>query len=594
MGDMPPGSAGQGPGIRRETTWFGPDERPLHGVVYLPLDGEVRGAVVIAPALGKEAVDSYRGVGLLAQKLAGSGLLVFRFDYLGTGDSFGEQDSPGAVRAWKESVRLAVDYVRAAGVEHVALVGLRVGGLLAWQAAADVGVLRALVLWDPVLSGRAFLRQQSLLYEVATGRSGSDGSRVSIVGAVLEASAAEQLSAMDVRSVGLGVNAEMPVLLAVREDSWGSAPVRDVVSRWKPDELRLQRHDRFLEPPDFLVDIPVSNIVDIARWLDGRFGAAVSQATPRVQKRAVVGRSPTGQPVVETMLRFGADGLYAIRTELGVSRPVEEGEPGEKALLLHGTASEHRIGPVRMWVEVARELAGSGLVAYRFDRRGTGDADLVADDERTTIYTPEFHSDSVAAATAVRTSASHLVMAGVCSGAWSSSFAALEVAADAVVLINMTDWAVSRRPFVKQAHIEVGESSVKGALVGLFFRVAATVKEQFRRWLPYRQWLWLGSLGLIQVPELMLRSLWCRQVRTTAILAAVDYAWFLQNRGDESLRKLEKEGWGGAILAFEGGDHSLYDADFRHIVRTQLARVVIAEVSSSPGRGSSPIVGVVM
>ena len=95
----------------RQSTWFGSATSPLLGAVHVPEGSVARGAVVLAPPLGKEQVDSYRGLVLLAQRLCARGLLVLRFDYPGTGDSSGAQDDDGIVEQWQRSVVTAVDFV---------------------------------------------------------------------------------------------------------------------------------------------------------------------------------------------------------------------------------------------------------------------------------------------------------------------------------------------------------------------------------------------------------------------------------------------------------------------------------------------------
>ncbi len=73
-----------------QPTWFGPEMAPLYGVIHVPAGRRARGGVVICPPLGKEHVDTYRGLKLLAQELCERGFLVLRFDYHATGDSAGE------------------------------------------------------------------------------------------------------------------------------------------------------------------------------------------------------------------------------------------------------------------------------------------------------------------------------------------------------------------------------------------------------------------------------------------------------------------------------------------------------------------------
>ncbi|QBJ97634.1 alpha/beta hydrolase [Rhodococcus sp. ABRD24] len=551
----------------RFVTWFGPAAQRLFGALDIPPDGQCRGAVVLCPPIGKEHVDAYRGVALLARKLREHGFMVLRFDYPGVGDSTGAPDAADAVERWLDSVATAVDYVRAAGAPTVTLVGLRVGGLIAAHVANRCGGLAAVVLWDPVTRGRNFLRRQSALYQMSVGVDEPSDPRISVIGAVLAPRAAAQLSALDLRSAELsGVGR---VLVATRRADHGSAAIRDLVEQWDADDMALDDHDLFLEPEDFLVRMPVPDIGAIAGWIDGAIGLDRCRVHPILCTEAEVGRTADGRAIVESLLFLGEHRLFAIRTA------AEGTQTGGPTLILYGTASEHRVGPVRMWVELSRDIAESGVVAYRFDRRGTGETGVVADDERTTIYTPESRQDAISIVDSVGAPAESVVLAGMCSGAWNSSYAALHRKVRAVVLVNMADWAIARNSFVKRSTMATDTWSGSGRVFDAMHRHAPAIKNRLRTVLPYRGWLVLGRFGLLQVPEIMLRPLWKRGVRTKVLLSPNDHEFFETNRGEESVRRLQRDGWDGRIVRYRTGDHSLYSRDLRKMVRADIVRAVV-------------------
>jgi pimeloyl-ACP methyl ester carboxylesterase len=94
----------------------------------------------------------------LAALLANAGQHVLRFDYFGTGDSAGATDG-GSIDQWEDDIRLAEAKLRElSGVDRLSLVGHRLGGALAWRAAAKMERRpRHLVLWDPVVRGKTYL-----------------------------------------------------------------------------------------------------------------------------------------------------------------------------------------------------------------------------------------------------------------------------------------------------------------------------------------------------------------------------------------------------------------------------------------------------
>jgi pimeloyl-ACP methyl ester carboxylesterase len=137
---------------------FGVQAAPLYGVLHPAAEPRSRrGALVLGP-WGWEALRAHRTLTALADRLASSGRDVFRFDYSGAGDSFGRHDDV-SVEAWLEDAGHAIDELKAAaGVRRIALVGLRLGGLLAARLAATRSrEIDRIVVWDPPASGDRFL-----------------------------------------------------------------------------------------------------------------------------------------------------------------------------------------------------------------------------------------------------------------------------------------------------------------------------------------------------------------------------------------------------------------------------------------------------
>ena len=115
-------------------------------------------AVLLCNPFGPEAIRSYRMLRLLADRLAANGCAVLRFDYFGTGDSPGEDDS-ASLAAWAGDIGVAHrELVARSAKSSVAWVGLRLGAsLCAMAAQAARSHLQLVVLWDPVIDGEAYL-----------------------------------------------------------------------------------------------------------------------------------------------------------------------------------------------------------------------------------------------------------------------------------------------------------------------------------------------------------------------------------------------------------------------------------------------------
>jgi pimeloyl-ACP methyl ester carboxylesterase len=138
--------------------FFGDSERPLYGVYHPPRTRDPRDhGVVLCYPVGQEYMRAHRAFRQLATLLSKSGFPVLRFDYFGTGDSSGAADA-GSFDQWLKDIGTAIDELKDnAGIEHVTLVGLRLGAALAAQVQAARTDVSNVVLWDPIVIGAAYL-----------------------------------------------------------------------------------------------------------------------------------------------------------------------------------------------------------------------------------------------------------------------------------------------------------------------------------------------------------------------------------------------------------------------------------------------------
>jgi uncharacterized protein len=131
---------------------FGSRQRRLFGC-YEPAQenfGKVRAVLLCYPA-GNEHIFAYRTMRLLAARLVQAGFHVLRFDYFGTGDSYGDTGE-GDLASWCGDIETAIEELKEiTGATNVNLAGLRLGANLSARVAAyrskDVSKL---VLWEPL------------------------------------------------------------------------------------------------------------------------------------------------------------------------------------------------------------------------------------------------------------------------------------------------------------------------------------------------------------------------------------------------------------------------------------------------------------
>jgi pimeloyl-ACP methyl ester carboxylesterase len=120
-------------------------------------------AIVICPGLSDDALTAHRPLRLLADQLATAGYPALRFDYRGTGDSIDLNPGEVEMTAWLASLCAACDAARImTGARRLILCGFRFGASLAALVAAERTDITGLVLIDPILRGRSWLRQMTI------------------------------------------------------------------------------------------------------------------------------------------------------------------------------------------------------------------------------------------------------------------------------------------------------------------------------------------------------------------------------------------------------------------------------------------------
>ncbi|USX24312.1 hydrolase 2, exosortase A system-associated [Oxalobacteraceae bacterium OTU3CINTB1] len=137
------------------------DAGGLRYCLYQRAAGACRGALVYVPPFAEEMNKSRRMAALLALELARQGIATLRIDLHGCGDSSGDF-ADARWRHWRDDVGLASAWLQQRSGHRPALLGLRLGALLALDYAASASPAYApghIILWQPVLDGATFLTQ---------------------------------------------------------------------------------------------------------------------------------------------------------------------------------------------------------------------------------------------------------------------------------------------------------------------------------------------------------------------------------------------------------------------------------------------------
>lgn len=139
--------------------YFGPADKRLFGCYHEPSSGRKRKcAVVISEPMGHEYIYCHRALRQLAVRLCEAGFPVLRFDFYGCGDSAGNVEDATLVQ-WLQDLSNAIAEVRMrANAGNICLMGIRLGGALSLALACERNDIDGLVLWDPVIVGKTYLR----------------------------------------------------------------------------------------------------------------------------------------------------------------------------------------------------------------------------------------------------------------------------------------------------------------------------------------------------------------------------------------------------------------------------------------------------
>lgn len=120
--------------------------------------GSVRGKVLLAGPFGLERQTSYSTWVRWARFLAHEGFDVLHFDYRGVGESTGRFQNM-TISHWKDDLTACLRLLLGTDQSPIAVVGLRLGALLASEVFQD-GDGDALLMWDPPLSATSHLSEQ--------------------------------------------------------------------------------------------------------------------------------------------------------------------------------------------------------------------------------------------------------------------------------------------------------------------------------------------------------------------------------------------------------------------------------------------------
>jgi alpha-beta hydrolase superfamily lysophospholipase len=423
-------------------------ERPLFTWHHPAKPNVRRGAgVVLCAPIGSEYICAYRAWRILAERLAGVGFDVFRFDYEGTGDSAGDPEEPDRLQAWLRNIQCVLtEAQRVTGWNEVALIGLRIGATLALEAAAARGGVARLVLWSPFRSGRSYVRELKAFASISHKDyvTTQGGAGILAAGYILPAAIAGALEGLDLNSLS---TAPAPNVLLLEHDNRSPDPaIRQRLECLGSRVLcvRPSGTATMLEQVA-LSKVPDASIDAITSWLTD--WPSPGRMSPGVRGKSDNVSLAHGLNYQERGVRFGpADRLFGILT-------APNSVSTAPAVILLNTGIEYRVGPHRLYVPLARELAARGHVVLRYDLGGIGDSAPPPGAAENVAYPAHALDDAREAIAFVSKQAPgrRVILAGLCSGAWHAFCAAKDgLQVDGIVSVNPPLYLRDRAPKTTQ------------------------------------------------------------------------------------------------------------------------------------------------
>jgi alpha-beta hydrolase superfamily lysophospholipase len=419
--------------ISTQAHWLGePDARLLSWVTCArEAPGCPSSAVLILPSIGYEYWSAQRSLRVLAEALAGAGHLAMRLDYSGTGDSSGQQWDGDTLARWRRDVHTAVQALREMGARTITLVGLRIGATLALDLADEVQA-QAVVFWVGVSAGRRLVKELQLLSIAAPASAtaiGGEGTRC-MAGSLFTAPMLADIASLSTDDVQTSAR----VLVLDRPDKGSNQKmVEQLAARGVPVTRQvLAGAELMLDLPTEYATVPTAHVQAIVEWVGPAPASSAGQCLPVcTPSTALPWTDPDGgrHQLTESVLRLGARDWVGVETLSSTFQ-------GGATVVLFNTGSEPHVGPGRAWVEIARGLAARGSRVIRADFRGWGES---PDDGHAPGRPYDAHAvDDVRGIidALVERGDRHIVLVGLCAGAWAALRRCGDLPVAATVALN--------------------------------------------------------------------------------------------------------------------------------------------------------------
>lgn len=551
--------------------WLNLSPEPVFAVLHTPRSPTRQPvAALILPPFGWDGDFSYRPRRDWATKLAESGVTALRIDFPGTENSVGSPLAPDRFQSWITATVAAASWLRQeSGCDRLVAIGIGLGGQVAHEAVAAGAAIDDLVLWAVRATGRAYLRELRAHAAVFTdpADSAQDAARVDIAsglgGHVMSTETATAINALKLDQGERLPHAELRRVLLLGRDAHGvdqklrahfEASGAALTVREVDDyrclvglpELMLAPTATISASIDWLLETPPASLSPIPHLLP----ASVPETLQTVEMEH------EGVRIRERIVSFQTTSGRLI----GIVSEQADGPQAPYCVTVLNSGSLRHTGPYRIFVDVARNAAATGVPTLRFDLPGLGDSDgsslkiferSTEDNDDLLTVLPEVYDHLQRLGVASR-----FVPAGLCLGGYLAIRATLlDRRAVAAISVNppALKWTdVQRLTLIRGVVASSGPDGVAGQRAGhsrskrLPRRISAIVDRAVHA----RYWI---------------------EATARRELAKVDLLWRLEHRGDirEITGLIDLYGATGARIFFAFSEDEMLT---RMFARPKLAR----------------------
>jgi alpha-beta hydrolase superfamily lysophospholipase len=209
----------------------------------------------------------------LAAGFVDAGFPVLRFDYYGCGDSSGEAQQ-GSITRWVDDVSTAVSELRArTGMSRVCVVGLRLGATLAALAGSRREDFESLVLWEPVVNGKGYLKElvalhkEMLRFRPRPKRSNKSQAYIEVLGFPLSRFLHAQIEELDLAKIADKPAARVLIMKTAQTDGESGLKQHLAHNQTQVEQQVLEAPEIWLPTPDGSLLVPAQVLQSVVSWV---------------------------------------------------------------------------------------------------------------------------------------------------------------------------------------------------------------------------------------------------------------------------------------------------------------------------------------